>query len=274
MDKNVHQTVALIRLQGKKRLKSLILRIIFAVFLPACAFAGYIPTENNDSSGSTGLPDGIWHSKPGNPAIQWCIDHASNGDTILVYPGTYYEHLDFLGKAIVVKGVAGAAETVIDGGGTGSVITYSSGEDTTSVIEGLTLRNGCGKYYGGNSWAGGGINSSEASFKVLKCIISDNIVGSIDGLSSGGGLYVYACPYLVIQDSKFIRNQAGRGGGGRFYTAKGMITGCLFEGNIAFGEIDGGITPVETAALFFFTTAMGLLSAATFFRTIRRPRQR
>lgn len=238
MDEWTPKTVALVRLQRNKRLHKLLLRIIFTVFLPACAFAGSIPTENNDRSYSTGLPDGIWHSKPGNPAIQWCIDHASNGDTILVYPGTYYEHLDFLGKAIVVNGVAGAEETVIDGGGTGSIVTFLSGEDTTSVVEGLTLRNGGGTKY--QSWLqGGGIYAREASCKVIDCTIKNNIIGSIDKGSSGGGFRI-SHAYLVMRDCIVRNNEAQNGGGGTMVNVRGIITGCRFSGNVAFGEREWG----------------------------------
>jgi len=217
----------------------MLLRIFFTVFLPACAFAGSIPNENNDCSNSTGLPDGIWHSKPGNPAIQWCIEHASDGDTVLVYPGTYYEHLDFLGKAIVVKGVAGAEETVIDGGGVGSVVTFLSGEDTTSILEGLTLRNGGGTEYLHDYLLGGGIYANESSLKILDCRIVNNVIGSINNHSSGGGLNIYRSD-LVMRDCIISNNEAQRGGGGSISNVRGIISGCRFTGNVAFGEREWG----------------------------------
>ena len=46
--------------------------------------------------------------------IQGAIQSASNGDTILVAPGTYRENIDFLGKAITVEG-ASAATTILQG---------------------------------------------------------------------------------------------------------------------------------------------------------------
>lgn len=43
--------------------------------------------------------------------IQAAIDAANSPDTVLVAPGTYFENVDFKGKAITVKSSAGAAMT-------------------------------------------------------------------------------------------------------------------------------------------------------------------
>lgn len=75
------------------------------------------------------------------PTIQDAINAASNGDTVLVAPGTYYELIDFTGKAITVQSSGGAAATILDGNGSGPLVSFQSGETSTSVLEGFTLRN-------------------------------------------------------------------------------------------------------------------------------------
>ena len=54
---------------------------------------------------------------PGDQAtIQGAINVANNGDTVLVAPGTYYENINFNGKAITVTSSGGPSVTIIDGG--------------------------------------------------------------------------------------------------------------------------------------------------------------
>ena len=80
----------------------------------------------------------------GQPTIQAAINAASNGDTVLVAPGTYRENINFMGKAITVTSSGGPSVTTIDGGAAGSVVTFSSNEGTNSVLSGSTITNGLG----------------------------------------------------------------------------------------------------------------------------------
>ena len=53
---------------------------------------------------------------PGD-AIQDAIDAAKDGDEIIVAPGTYFETINFLGKAIWLHSSDGREMTIIDGTG-------------------------------------------------------------------------------------------------------------------------------------------------------------
>src|SRR5437016_11786219 len=78
------------------------------------------------------------------PTIQAAINAASNGDTVLVAPGTYRENINFMGKAITVTSSSGPSVTTINGGAAGSVVTFTSNEGTNSVLSGFTITNGLG----------------------------------------------------------------------------------------------------------------------------------
>ena len=88
---------------------------------------------------------------------------ASSGDTVLVCPGTYVENINFSGKAIVVRSVAGPAVTNLDGNAADSVVTFASGEGPTSVLEGFTIRNGRSGFDTPGFGDGGGIRITNAS---------------------------------------------------------------------------------------------------------------
>jgi len=78
--------------------------------------------------------------------IQSAIAAAINGDVIQVSPGTYKEHINFLGKKITVVSTTPSKPelTIIDGSGTVgvSVVTFASGESPATVLEGFTIANG------------------------------------------------------------------------------------------------------------------------------------
>jgi parallel beta-helix repeat protein len=67
---------------------------------------------------------------------------ASNGDTVLVAPGTYVENINFLGKSITVTSSGGAAVTIIDGNNNGTVVSFTNGETAQSVLNGFTIQHG------------------------------------------------------------------------------------------------------------------------------------
>jgi parallel beta-helix repeat protein len=92
--------------------------------------------------------------------IQDLIDNASNGDTIFVPNGLYYENI-IIDKSIALVG-EDKDTTTIDGSGSGDVV-YVSAEDVS--ISGFSIQNS------GNHWYhDGGINIQSDN-----CQISDNI---------------------------------------------------------------------------------------------------
>jgi hypothetical protein len=114
------------------------------------------------------------------PTIQAGIDAASNGDTVLVAPGTYFENIDFKGKAITVTSSAGPASTIIDGGSKPGVATvvFVTGETTSSVISNFTIRGGGDAIFTGKS--DGGIFVADASATIENNTVTANTCRNID----------------------------------------------------------------------------------------------
>jgi hypothetical protein len=170
------------------------------------------------------------------PAIQAGINAANNGDTVLVAPGTYYENINFLGKAITVTSSGGPKVTVIDGGQINQVVTLDSGETKSSILSGFAIRNGLGSKAGGIAI----VNSSP--------IISHNIVTKNFGC--GIGVY-YGAP--VIQRNTVSYTSGGGscapaqgsgimlyGQGSQYGMGSVHIIGNIIGHNVSWPDGSGG----------------------------------
>src|SRR5437899_6902467 len=103
------------------------------------------------------------HVPADRPGIQAGIDAAVNGDTVLVAPGTYFENINFHGKAITVTSEQGSGVTVIDGGAHDSVAAFVTGEELSSVLSGFTLQNGLSTFSTPGFGDGGGVRIKNSS---------------------------------------------------------------------------------------------------------------
>ena len=178
----------------------------------------------------TGLTSQVIHVPSQVSTIQEGISAAVDGDTVLIAEGTYFEQINFMGKAITVASqyivdgdTSHISKTILDGSrsqstDSASVVTLWSGEDTCSVLCGLTITGGKGTIIGNvhlnPSWrdfnyrAGGGILMIQSGGKIIHNIIENNHLAS--GEKTIG---VNGCGLFATVDSAFpviIRNNVIR----------------------------------------------------------------
>lgn len=163
------------------------------------------------------------------PTIQAAINEAATeGDSVLVGPGTYGERVNFKGKAVVVSGVAGPDSTVIDGRGIEACVVMWSQEGPGAVLDGFTLTRGSF----GNG-AGLHLNGAEP---ILRNLHIEDCHASGDG----GGIYVLGQVSPQIENCT-VRDCSATGAGAGVASFKGdpSFERCLFIANSA--PIGGGI---------------------------------
>lgn len=204
--------------------------------------------------------------------IQEAIDAARDGKIIVVEQGIYRENIDFKGKAVTLRSSdpddpETVAATILDGGGSGSVVTFQNGEGEDSVISGLTITGGAGTWleldYGEEGeqvklagFFGGGIMVLNGSTPTIKnniihgneCFGEDGGGGGIAIWSSsagihgntirenraanGGGLFVGGGSFASVEENVISENRAANGGG--IYI--GMDSSVILEENTISGN--------------------------------------
>jgi hypothetical protein len=184
----------------------------------------------------------ITHVPADQPTIQAGINAATNGDTILVSPGTYNENINFNGKAITVKSSGGTSVTTIDGGGIAPVVTFDSNETSSSLLTGFTIQNGDATNTYPNEGGGIQIESGSPSIK-------GNIVQNSKASNGGGGIGIgFASPLIqnnIIRNNKQTSGYSGGIGGGGI-TVRGassaQIIGNTIQSNNWNSASGGGIS--------------------------------
>jgi predicted outer membrane repeat protein len=179
-----------------------------------------------------------------HPTIQQAVSAANPGDEVVVAEGEYFENINLLGKAITVRSTdptdpAVVAQTIINAGGEGTVVTCDSGEGPGTVISGFLITNG---YAVGS---GGGMYLLYSSPSVTYCIFSGNVAEA-----DGGGMCSDADSNPTVEHCTFTDNIAGLRGGGMFNDAysEPVVEHCTFSDNTA-GYRGGGVCSLDAVLM-------------------------
>ncbi|GEM_PF-888925 len=166
----------------------------------------------------------IIHVPADYSTIQAGINAANPGDTVIVAEGTYYEQVNFMGKKpllvtglFVIDGDTNHINsTILDGSllpdiDNASVVLFTSGEDTTSILSGFTVRGGRGTWDPDqNCRCGGGIFIHQCGAKIIhnKIIyntVNDTESGNGQGVFGGGiGTSVDDADYWIVVEKNQI----------------------------------------------------------------------
>jgi HYDIN/CFA65/VesB family protein/parallel beta helix pectate lyase-like protein len=247
------------------------IRVTFTPSAPGLR-SGVLTVNSNESSlavplSGTGLvrdPNAIYVPVD-QGTIQAAINAAANGQTVLVLPGTYFEHVDFLGKAITVASTDGASATIIDGSTTGTVVTFKTGEGPASILSGFTITHGTSTFEGAGIMVstasptiqnniitanqgcqGIGVGVGFGSPIIQNNTISNNIQKTCSG-GNGGGISVRGASAPQILNNTIAGNQlrlGGDGGGISVNAASPIVSRNIIGGNTVFND-GGGISSIN-----------------------------
>ncbi|MDY0152622.1 MAG: hypothetical protein RBS43_10155, partial [Candidatus Cloacimonas sp.] len=166
-------------------------------------------------------------------SIQTAINASANTDTVLVYPGRYYENIRFYGKNITLASLdltTGILDykysTILDGSSNGPVVVVKDNESNVT-IRGFSITNGSGTYadvY--DTTVGGGINISRLSGQRICNIINCLVYGNNADL--GGGVRVSA-GNLTLSGVSIVNNFGKSGGGLVFQGGYSMNFSIFFD---------------------------------------------
>ena len=167
-------------------------------------------------------------------SIQDAVDDAEPGDTVYVAAGTYQGRLEFGGKSLDVRSLAGAESTVLDASGLdGPAVVMDAEGGEGARLYGFTIRGGSGVNGGGLFLVGSGTiessrfiqNSADlggAAFIAGQATFIDSTF-ELNSARLGGAIYTGLSGATSLQRTTFRDNQATSGG-------------ALYASPLSFGE--------------------------------------
>jgi parallel beta-helix repeat protein len=169
--------------------------------------------------------------------IQHAIVAGQAGDEIVAGEGTYNESINFKGKKLIVSSTnpddpAVVAATVING--SSRVATFSSAEDTNSILSGFTITGGSN-----------GIYCTQAAPAITNCIITGNTSAGIY-LYSGGSPTITNCS-IIANSGAGIEMHPRKTGRFTFYN-RPEISNSIIAANGQQG-IFGGVTAITNCTI-------------------------
>jgi len=201
----------------RTKLKACLLLSIFFLGMSYTAAAGRTIYVDNDGPADFNT-------------IQAAIDDSNNGDTIIVKPGLYMEHIRFYGKNITVTSTKPTdfnivASTIIDYG-----VVFAGSEDPNCQLVGFKIK---GSIYGG-------ANHTHAT--ISYCIFSGNFTYA--------GKVISGCDGRIINCLVADNGPIGNVISDSIFECHGLIKNCTIAGNMLGVRVGEGATTIENCIIY------------------------
>ena len=174
------------------------------------------------------------------------IDAASDGDTILVAPGTYEGNINFNGKNVVVASeylTTGDSSyirtTIIDAKQNGSVVRFENNETNQAALIGFTITGGYAVKGAGVYISGG----AEPTLSNLRVLGNSTYICETDDYydeAEGGGVYVNGGS-PILEETTIRDNSSQEKGGGVFLKSSTASMRLITIYQNSSDELGGGI---------------------------------
>ncbi|HEU4416264.1 MAG TPA: choice-of-anchor D domain-containing protein [Candidatus Angelobacter sp.] len=189
-------------------------------------------------------------------SISQAVQLAKDGDTILVAPGTYFDQINFQGKAITIASTSGPEVTTLDGSGFSTPVFAFSNEGPGSVLQGFTIthaQNSAIFVFGASptiqnniitensGCSGAGIQLQSSSSIIRGNTISNNTINNCSG--DGAGVWIGSGGNVQLIKNTITGNQiafSGSGAGVAVSGANATITSNIIQNNADFSFANGG----------------------------------
>lgn len=171
------------------------------------------------------------------PTIQEAIDASSDGDVVMVSPGTYYEGIEFKGKNILLRSEDPTSPTVVENTiitwqedtPDYYIVTFDGTETSDCLLSGFTITHGRRHTYSGIR--GNGCHATISHNRII-----DN-GGDKEHGEYGGG--IYDCDGYIL--ANIISDNMAATDGGGLYDCEGSIVANVISGNQANRYFGGGL---------------------------------
>lgn len=171
--------------------------------------------------------------------ISEAIAYSIDGNQVVlldgVYSGPANREMALGGRDIIVRGLHGAANAIIDCQGAGRAFLFVQGEPPTAGLTGLTIRNGSAASSPAEPQYGGAVLVRGASPTFVNCRFE-----GCEATSHGGAVSVSGSAHPTLDQCTLIDNRSGFGGAIALGTptaqapASLVLEGCTLSGNDAY----------------------------------------